>query len=276
MVRLGRWISLLPILALIPRLGLIVISADRQTVGPDTRAALLWISSTALAALVGCAEVYVGVAVVSRRHGRLALVWAGITVLLNALIVPLSLSGLEAIPVWEILSSRALRLAWGSGLGLLSTLCVGGCLWADVVREGSELVGAEEGHRTEESDHRSALRGEVSALRQDAERATNALEVEVSALRQDAERASSALGVEVSALRQEVERAASALAALEPRTEHAACPHCGYWNADQRRVAGHVLQCRKKAGRSSSSTTEGDPKTAESEDSPGTEQAGPA
>ncbi len=258
MVRLGRWISLLPILALIPRLGLIVISADRQTVGTDTRAALLWISSTALAALVGCAEVYVGVAVVSRRHGGLALVWAGITVLLNALIVPPSLSGLEAIPVWEILSSRALRLAWGSGLGLLSTLCVGGCLWADVVREGSELVGADEGRRTEESDPRSALRGEVSALRQDAERATSALEVEVSALGQG------------------VERAASALAALEPRTEHAACPHCGYWNADQRRVAGHVLQCRKKAGRGSSSTTEGGPKTAEGEDFQETEQAGPA
>ena len=90
MVRLGRWISLLPILALIPRLGLIVVSADRQTVGPDSRAALLWVSAAALAALVGCAEVYVGVAVVSRRHGGLALVWAGITLLLNALIVPLS------------------------------------------------------------------------------------------------------------------------------------------------------------------------------------------
>ena len=72
-VRLGRWISLLPILALIPRLGLIVIAADRQTVAADTRAALLWISSGSLAALVGCAEVYVGVAVVSRRHGGLAL-----------------------------------------------------------------------------------------------------------------------------------------------------------------------------------------------------------
>ena len=35
--------------------------------------------------------IYVGVAVVSRRHGGLALVWAGITLLLNALIVPLSI-----------------------------------------------------------------------------------------------------------------------------------------------------------------------------------------
>ena len=65
MLRPGRLISLLPILAIVPRLGLVVIAADRQTVAPDSRAALLWISSTALAALVGLAEVYVGMAVVS-------------------------------------------------------------------------------------------------------------------------------------------------------------------------------------------------------------------
>jgi K+-sensing histidine kinase KdpD len=53
MTRPGRWISLLPILALVPRLGLIVLAADRQTVAPETRTALLWISSAALAALVG-------------------------------------------------------------------------------------------------------------------------------------------------------------------------------------------------------------------------------
>ncbi|HEY2740356.1 MAG TPA: hypothetical protein VGK45_18235, partial [Thermoanaerobaculia bacterium] len=67
----GRWISLLPILALVPRLGLVIIAADRQHVAPETRAALLWISSTALAVLVGLAEVYVGSTVVSRRHGGL-------------------------------------------------------------------------------------------------------------------------------------------------------------------------------------------------------------
>jgi len=215
-VRLGRWISLLPILALIPRLGLIVIAADRQTVAADTRAALLWISSGSLAALVGCAEVYVGVAVVSRRHGGLALVWAGITLLLNALIVPLSISGLEAIPVWEILSSRALRLAWGAGLGLLSTLCVGGCLWADVVREGAMPTGAEEDFRSRSEARWSALEEKLGALRRDAER--------------DAE-------------------TPPAPAARPMRTEHAACPHCGYWNPEQRRVAGHVLHCRRKTER---------------------------
>jgi hypothetical protein len=218
-VRLGRWISLLPILALIPRLGLIVIAADRQTVAAETRAALLWISSGSLAALVGCAEVYVGVAVVSRRHGGLALVWAGITLLLNALIVPLSISGLEAIPVWEILSSRALRLAWGAGLGLLSTLCVGGCLWADVVREGTMASGAEEDFRTQSEARWSALEEKLGALRRDAE------------------------------------RVADVPAARPVRSsEHAACPHCGYWTPDQRRVAGHVLHCRKKAERIATAT----------------------
>jgi hypothetical protein len=214
-VRLGRWISLLPILALIPRLGLIVIAADRQTVAAETRAALLWISSGSLAALVGCAEVYVGVAVVSRRHGGLALVWAGITLLLNALIVPLSISGLEAIPVWEILSSRALRLAWGSGLGLLSTLCVGGCLWADVVREVAMPTGTEEDFQARSEARWSALEEKLGALHRDAERAASA-----------------------------------AAAAPRPmRTEHAACPHCGYWSPDQRRVAGHVLHCRRRTER---------------------------
>lgn len=216
-VRLGRWISLLPILALIPRLGLIVIAADRQTVAADTRAALLWISSGSLAALVGCAEVYVGVAVVSRRHGGLALVWAGITLLLNALIVPLSISGLEAIPVWEILSSRALRLAWGAGLGLLSTLCVGGCLWADVVREGAMPSGAEEDFRAQSEARWSALEEKLGALSRDAERVGSA--------------------------------SAAETAARPMQTEHAACPYCGYWNPVQRRVAGHVLHCRRKSER---------------------------
>ncbi|MGH7486586.1 MAG: hypothetical protein ACREMY_13455, partial [bacterium] len=146
MTRPGRWISLFPILALLPRLGLVVLAADRQQVAPDTRAALLWISSTALAVLVGLAEVYIGIAVVSRRHGGLAGLWVALTVLLNALIVPLSVSGLEAVPVWEILGSPALQVAWGAGLGLLSTLCVCGCLWADVVRDGSGLPEAYEAH----------------------------------------------------------------------------------------------------------------------------------
>lgn len=69
MIRPDRWISLFPILALVPRLGLVVLAADRQAVAPETRAALLWISSGALAVLVGLAEDYVGAAVVSRRHG---------------------------------------------------------------------------------------------------------------------------------------------------------------------------------------------------------------
>ncbi|HET9677538.1 MAG TPA: hypothetical protein VFP21_08560, partial [Solirubrobacterales bacterium] len=139
MQRPGRLISFLPILALVPRLGLVVMATDRQQVGVDTRMALLWSSSVALAVLVGLSEAYVGMAVVSRKHAGLAMVWLGITVLLNVLIVPLSVSGLEAVPIWDILGSRLLRVGWGAGLGLLSTLCVGGCLWADVVRDGSGL-----------------------------------------------------------------------------------------------------------------------------------------
>ena len=143
-MRLGRLTSLLPIVALVPRLGLIVLASDRQTVSPETRTVLLWISAAALAVLAGVAELYVGMAVVSRRHGGLAALWVVLTVLLNALVVPLSVSGLEAVPVWEILGSRFLQVAWGSGLGLLSTLCVCGCLWADTVQEGSGLPEAYE------------------------------------------------------------------------------------------------------------------------------------
>jgi hypothetical protein len=60
MNRPGRWISLLPILALVPRLGLSVLAADRQQVAPETRGLLLWWSSAALAVLVGLAEIYIG------------------------------------------------------------------------------------------------------------------------------------------------------------------------------------------------------------------------
>jgi hypothetical protein len=216
MARVGRWISLLPIFAVIPRLGLMVIAADRQAVGPETRAALLWVSSASLAALVGFAEVYVGVAVVSRRHGGLALVWAGITILLNALIIPLSISGLEAMPVWEILGSRALRVAWGSGLGLLSSLCVGGCLWADVVLDSSGLPEAYENHLltriSDEEAHRSALEAQLSALRAEVERAGS-----------------------------------GAPTALPAPARHASCPLCGYWHPQQPKVAGHITQCRRRA-----------------------------
>lgn len=157
----GRLISLLPILALVPRLGLSVIAADRQHVAPETRSLLLWWSSAALAVLVGLAEIYVGATVVSRRQMRLAFLWATMTVLLNALIVPLSLSGLQAEPFWEILGSSALRIAWSSGLGLLSTLCVWGCLWSDLLRNGSRLPKAYEAHllgriKEEEAQRRSS------------------------------------------------------------------------------------------------------------------------
>ena len=49
--------------------------------------------------MVGLAEVYVGMAVLSRRHASLALLWLAITIVLNALIVLLSVSGLEALPL---------------------------------------------------------------------------------------------------------------------------------------------------------------------------------
>lgn len=219
MTRPGRWISLLPILALVPRLGLSVIAADRQQVALETKALLLWWSSGALAVLVGLAEIYVGATVVSRRHRGLALVWATMTVLLNALIVPLSLSGLQAEPFWEILGSPALRIAWSSGLGLLSTLCVWGCLWSDILRDGSGLPEAYETH----------LLGRIA----------------------EEETQRSALTAEVSALRAEIERAASApVAASSPLTRHAACELCGYWDPDQRKVAGHITQCRRRAARS--------------------------
>lgn len=218
MRRVGRWISLLPIFAVIPRLGLMAIAADRQSVGQETRAALLWVSSAALAVLVGFAEVYVGVAVVSRRHGGLALIWAGITILLNALIIPLSISGLEAMPVWEILGSRALRVAWGSGLGLLSSLCVGGCLWADVVLDSSGLPAAYEDHLlrriADEETHRSALEAQVRAVRAEAEPAPAAL------------------------------------------ARHPSCPLCGYWHPQPLKVAGHITQCRRRAALSSAPPAE--------------------
>ena len=228
MSRLGRWISLLPILALVPRLGLVVLASDHQQVSPETRAALLWLSSAALAVLVGLAEVYVAMAVVSRRHAGLASLWVAITVLLNALIVPLSVSGLEAVPVWEILSSRGLQVAWGSGLGLLSTLCVCGCLWADAVREGSGLEETYEAHllaRIGEEETRSTV-----------------LETELAA---------------------ENIRAAeleARIAALKPAPRHRACDICGYWDPDQKKVAGHIVHCRRKAKREQASAgTEPEP-----------------
>jgi len=231
MARLGRWISLFPILALVPRLGLVVLASDHQQVAPGTRVALLWVSSSALAVLVGLAEVYVGMAVVSRRHSGLASLWVAITVLLNALIVPLSVSGLEAVPVWEILSSRGLQVAWGAGLGLLSTLCVCGCLWADVVREGSGLAESYETHLLaridEEEKQRTALEAQLVA------EVTRAAELEGQV---------AAEGVRAAELEARV-------AALRPGPKHAACDICGYWDPDQRKVAGHIFHCRRKAER---------------------------
>jgi hypothetical protein len=212
MTRPGRWISLFPILALVPRLGLVVLASDRQEVSADSRAALLWLSAAALAVLVGLAEVYIGIAVVSRRHGGLAALWVAITILLNALIVPLSVSGLEAVPVWEILASRSLQVGWGAGLGLLSTLCVCGCLWADVVREGSGLPESYEAHLLARIDQEEKRRG--------------ALEADLAALRAEA---------------------TPALA--EPPSNPAACAICGYWDSDQWRVAAHILGHRRTAVR---------------------------
>jgi hypothetical protein len=217
MSRFGRWISLLPILALVPRLGLVVLASDHQQVSPGTRAALLWLSSAALAVLVGLAEAYVGMAVVSRRHAGLAGLWVAITVLLNALIVPLSVSGLEAVPVWEILSSRGLQVAWGAGLGLLSTLCVCGCLWADVVREGSGLAETYEAH--------------LLARIEDEEKRRTAIETELAA------KSARAAELEVQ------------IPAPKRLLKHRACDICGYWDPDQRKVGGHVVHCRRKAKR---------------------------
>jgi hypothetical protein len=168
--------------------------------------------------LVGLAEVYIGIAVVSRRHGGLAALWVAITILLNGLIVPLSVSGLEAVPVWEVLGSRGLQVAWGAGLGLLSTLCVCGCLWADVVREGSGLPEAYEAHLLvrieEEEKRRGALEADLAASRAEAERAE-----------------------------------AASLALAELPSQHGACAICGFWDPDQWRVAAHILGHRRTAVR---------------------------
>ena len=229
MNRPGRFISLLPILALVPRLGLVITAADRQPVDSGTKAALLWVSSAALAVLVGLAEVYVGSTVVARRHGGLAAVWVGITVLLNALILPLSLSGLEAAPLWHILGSRPLQVVWSAGLGILSTLCVCGCLWADVVRDGSGLPEPYEAHllqriRDEEAQ-RSALQAELLALQAQAAGAPSGA----------------------------------------PAPKHAACDLCGYWDANQNKVAGHITQCRRRRARSEALPSEEPPAAREPE-----------
>jgi hypothetical protein len=232
MTRFGRWISLLPILALVPRLGLVVLASDHQQVSPGTRAALLWLSSTALAVLVGLAEVYVGMAVVSRRHAGLASLWVAITVLLNALIVPLSVSGLEAVPVWEILSSRGLQVAWGAGLGLLSTLCVCGCLWADVVREGSGLEETYEAHllaRIEkEEEWRAAIETELAA------KSARTAELE--------------------------DQIATFKRMRKPVPKHRACDICGYWNPDQKKVAGHIANCRRRKAKREKAAAGTEPK----------------
>ncbi len=59
----------------------------------------------------------------------------------------------------------------------------------------------------------------------------------------------SALTTEVNALRAEIELAVSAATvAPVPLTRHAACDLCGYWDADQHRVAGHICRrLRKRA-----------------------------
>jgi hypothetical protein len=68
----------------------------------------------------------------------------------------------------------------------------------------------------------------------------------------DEEARNSALAAELSALPADGQRAGSgAQSAPLPLPSHAACPHCGYWDVDQRRVAGHITQCRRRAARSS-------------------------
>lgn len=103
----------------------------------------------------------------------------------------------------------------GAGLGLLSTLCVCGCLWADVVREGSGLA----------EQYETYLLGRI----------------------RDVEAQRSALEAEVSELRAQVEGAPSA---APQRSTHSPCSLCGYWSADQRQVAGHITQCQRRAARS--------------------------
>jgi hypothetical protein len=264
----GRWISLLPILALVPRLGLSVLAADRQAVSADTRADLLWWSSAALAVLVGLAEIYIGATVVSRRHYGLGVLWAATTALTNALIVPLSLSGLQAEPVWAILGSTSLRVAWSSGLGLLSTLCVCGCLWSDLLREEGSA-----------EPYESYLLGRIEQQeREGAEltRQRDTLSAELRALQTaqaDASRTKEALADQLTALLAKRERETGNTELREPPTRHSACKFCGFWNPDQRTVAGHIKNCRRRRAR----TLEGSTAAADSsrEDIEGTFPAPP-
>ena len=103
---------------------------------------------------------------------------------------------------------------------MLSTLCVCGCLWADVLREGSELTEAVRqllGQVADEKDRREAAEAQVAALQAEVERSASAT--------QDAP---------------------------APLPTHGACPLCGYWDADQRKVAGHIRQCQRRSARSRS------------------------
>ena len=185
---------------------------------PETRAALLWLSSAALAVLVGLAEVYVGIAVVSRRHAGLASLWVAITVLLNALIVPLSVSGLEAVPVWEILGLPRPPGRLGSGTRAVCrrSAYAGVCGPMSSARAPG-LPEAYEAHLlsriAEEETRRAALEAELAAC----------------ARRRSAQSATSAAG--------------DAADSTPPASI------CGYWHADQRKVAGHITQCRRKAAR---------------------------
>jgi hypothetical protein len=122
------------------------------------------------------------------------------------------------VPVWEILGSRGLQVAWGAGLGLLSTLCVCGCLWADLVREGSGLAESYEAHLLARIDGEEKRRA--------------ALETDLATLQAEAERTLTA-----------------APAQPEPPTQHAACELCGYWEPDQRKVAAHISGHRRRTAR---------------------------
>ena len=121
-----------PHLALVPGSAWSYLAADRQAVSPETRTALLWISSAALAALVGLAEVYA--AVVSRRHAGLALLWVAINLSLNA---PDRLAVCLRIGGGAGLANPRLAVSPGHlGGGLRPALHpLPGWLWADVLAQ---------------------------------------------------------------------------------------------------------------------------------------------
>ena len=64
----------------------------------------------------------------------------------------------------------------------------------------------------------------------------------------------------MTALRGALERTSSAMASVPAsQAKHSACGWCGYWDADQRKVAGHIRHCGRKKASAAAQPTAGEP-----------------